>query len=131
MVSIFFSRNRGDELEFVTIAPPDLCFEVDLNKNVIHQTLLQVGTDKVRDNRKITSLLDLYGAKLIITLPHVSPTVARITKCTLFFPFGTANGKVIGLKFDDSERQKKTDQDVVYVKVLSEKELGPKPEILK
>lgn len=127
--------DRGQDLEFQTHSPPEyILLTVDLDKRIISQ-IVNASTEPVLDNRKITSLLDLYGAEIIIVLPNTSPIGSRIITCTLLFPFGTGNGKIISLRLNDSERREnpfnKSVPNIAYVKVLSEKDLGPKPDILK
>ena len=121
---------------------PDILFRRD----VISRTLLYVHFDEKRvdqqiyatmsrvvDTQEVRSLLDLYGAEIIIRLPKGTPQGSRITQCDL--SFGGASeaefSKTIFIGMSERDIRSYPDSyPSAYVMILSEKELGPKPRII-
>lgn len=102
------------------------------------QTLLYIHLDEMRidqqvtantvrvvDSQDIGSWSDLYGAELIIQLGTLG---SRITGFNLIFGEATLGSKKVFIHLDDSNLR---EESGAYVKILSEKELGPKPDLLK
>lgn len=100
------------------------------------ETNIRVNSDPIRvehhihadlavsfDDTHIASWRDLYGAEILIQLPEGAPNDARMVSCDILFG-GRQPTRMMSLSFKDQERS-----GLAYKKILTEKELGPLPQL--
>lgn len=123
--------DHGEDLRFATTEPETglLVYPDRI------QQRLKSHTVKAFDNGDVASWTDLYGAEIIITLPEMAPVGSRIIGCNLFFGVGTAESRSVFLTMRDSDRRQNhvnlPFSNISYVRVLLEKDMGPKPDIFR
>ena len=127
-----YLRDHGAQLLLRTTMPVTGIY-IHFDEKRIDQQV-KAPTVRLLDEQRIASWRDLYGTELIVTLPETAPTGTTLLSCNIFFGPGLGAGALF-LPFNDTERRANPINQpfsrITYVKVLSEKELGPKPAVIK
>lgn len=82
------------------------------------------------DDRRILSWRDLYGAEVTIYVPGVAPPGTEFTRVRMTFMTGAQFGKSIEIPLGEKGKRL-GDYKERYVHILTEKELGPEPDLLR
>ena len=121
------ARAFHDELYFRTTKPESSKIYIHFDEGKVDSQIVAEAR-RLKDARKILSWRDLYGAEVIVYIPVFAPPGTEFTRFSMTFLADAEFEQPIEIPLT-KPRTRPGDYRLGYSSVLTERELGPKPQI--